>query len=135
MGNRLPAVGNTLHGMPKNHRKKTAGEVLAANLKLLMSKDQNLSSGPKVAKASGVARKSINNMAENRHDPLLSSIEAIALAFGLEAYQLLAPGIDNNLLVIFRAYNETGESGKDLLTQAAEVAIKSRDRKAANNSN
>jgi transcriptional regulator with XRE-family HTH domain len=127
-------MGNTLHGMPKNSKKLSAGEVLAANLNTLMEADANLSSGPKVAKASGVTRKSINNLSENRHDPRLSSIESIAQAFGLEAYQLLAPGIDNNLLVIFRAYNETGDSGRDLLTQAAEVALRSRDRKASNNS-
>ena len=129
-------MGNTLHGMPRYiPKRKSAGEVLAANLKALMASEANLSSGPKVAKASGVTRKSVNNLTENRHDPKLSSVEAIARAFGLDAYQILAPGIDNNLLAIFRAYNETGESGRELLTQAAEVALRSRDRKVANNSN
>jgi transcriptional regulator with XRE-family HTH domain len=128
-GSALPAMGNTLHAMPKNHKKLRAAGILAENLKTLMAADADLSTGPKVAKASGVSRKSINNIAENRHDPKLSSIEAIAKAYRLDAYQMLAPGIDNNLLAIFRAYRETSESGRELLTQAAEVALKRRDRK------
>lgn len=128
-GNPLPIGGNTLFPMSKNHKKRPAVEILAENLKVLMSADPNLSSGPKVAKASGVSRKSINNIVEKRHDPHLSSVEGIARAFRLDVYQLLAPGIDNELLAIFRAYSETDDSGRQLLTAAAETALKARDRK------
>jgi len=120
--------------MPKSSKKKSAGELLAENLKALMEADTNLSSGPKVAKASGVTRKSINNIGDNRHDPRLSSIEAIAEAFDLEPYQLLMPGLNSDLLLLYRAYNDANESGRELLTQAAEVALKARERKAGTGS-
>lgn len=94
-----------------------------------MLADPNLSTGPKVAKASGVSRKSINNIAEGRHDPRLSSIEAIAKAFRLEPYQIIAPSLDENLLVIFRSYMDSDDSGRDLITAAAETADKARERK------
>lgn len=128
-GNALPAMGNTLHGMPKNQKKMPAGAILAQNLKMLLQTDRILNSGPKVAKASGVSRKSINNIADNRHDPHLSSVEAIAKAYGIEAYQILTPGLDNNLLAIYRVYSETDESGRDLIAAAAEAVRKARERR------
>lgn len=128
-GNSLPRMGNNLPSMSRTHKKLQAAEALAENLSALMSADANLSTGPRVAKASGVSRKSINNISENRHDPKLSSVEAIAKAFGLEAYQLLVPGLDHELLAIFRAYSETDESGKYLLKAAAETVSKARERR------
>lgn len=114
--------------MAKTNGKRQAGEVLANNLAALMAADRKLSSGPKVAKASGISRKSVNNMAENRHDPKLSSLEAVGKSFGLEVYQLMLPGLDENLLALYRAYSETDENGKNLLRTTAEIVQKSRER-------
>jgi DNA-binding XRE family transcriptional regulator len=129
-GNTLPPAGNNLPGMGKiNGKKRPAVVCLAENLKTLMSADANLSSGPKVAKAAGISRKSINNIIEKRHDPRLSSVDEIARAFRLEAYQILTPGLDENLLVIFRSYMETDDSGRNLITAAAEAATRAHERK------
>jgi DNA-binding phage protein len=114
--------------MSKTNGKRRAGETLAHNLETLMRTDRKLSSGPKVAKAAGISRKSVNNMAENRHDSKLSSIEAVGKSFGLEVYQLLLPGLDENLLALYRAYSETDEHGKNQLRMAAEIVNKTRER-------
>jgi DNA-binding phage protein len=121
---------NNLPWMTKaNGKKKAAMVYLAENLKTLMSADANLSSGPRVAKAAGISRKSINNIIEQRHDPRLSSVDEIAKAFRLEAYQILTPELDKNLIAIFRAYRETDVSGQELIAAAAEIATGARERK------
>lgn len=114
--------------MSRTNGKRRAAETLAANLAKLMHSHADLSTGPKVAAASGISRKSVNNISENRHDPKLSSIEAIGKSFKLEVYQLMLPGLDENLLAIYRTYNETDESGKNLLRTTAEIVKKSRER-------
>jgi len=114
--------------MSKTNGKVRAGQVLADNLARLMEADEKLSSGPKVAKAAGVSRKSINNIAENRHDPKLSTVEAIGRSYGLEVYQLMLPNLDENLLAMYRAYSETDESCRTLLRTTAEIVQKARER-------
>jgi transcriptional regulator with XRE-family HTH domain len=120
-GSTLPEYGNTLLTMRK--RTKIA-MTLAANLKELMSLSQDLRTGPQVARRSGIAQKTINNIQHSRHDPKLSSVEALARAFGLQPHQLLCPLSDRDFLTIAVAYNRTDSIGRQLLTFAAESAEK-----------
>ncbi len=116
--NPLLAVSNTLRGMAK----KPAAQILAENLRRLMGADASLSSGPKLARASGVSQKTINNIEKGRHDTRLSSIEKLARVFRLEPYIFLTP-VDENILPILRAYVQTDSRGRELLQSAADAVI------------
>lgn len=102
--------------------KRRAAELLADNLLRMMASDPNLSSGPKLAKASGVSQKTINNIVRGRFDTQLSSIEKIAKAFRTEAYVFFTPG-DVNLLPIIHAYAQTDSRGRELLNSAADAVL------------
>jgi DNA-binding XRE family transcriptional regulator len=98
--------------------------VLAANLKALMERRPDLSSGAKLAKRSGIAQKTINNIENGRHDPKLSTVEALARAFNLRSHQLLCPTEEASFLVVAQAYAQTDDAGKHLLRLAAETLLK-----------
>lgn len=126
MRNPLLTYGNTLRGV----KKKSVRDILADNLAHLMSTRPDLSSGPKLAKASGISQKTINNIVERRHDPKLESIEKIAKVFGMEAFQLLCPLSEQTaFLAVCHAYNATDDRGREILSAAAE-ALLPRDVKA-----
>jgi hypothetical protein len=118
--NPLPRARNTLLGM----RKKPVAEVLAANLKALMQSKPNLSSGPKLERASGISQKTISNMTAGRYSTTIGSIEGVAKALDVPPYVLLLPGADQNVLEIVRAYSQTDDRGRELLLSAA-AAVKS----------
>lgn len=121
--NPLRRCGNTIPSMPK----KRAAELLAENLLMMMASDPNLSNGPKLAKASGVSQKTINNIVRGRFDTQLSSIEKIAKAFRTEAYIFLTPS-DESLLPILLAYAKTDSRGRELLNSAADAVLISNGR-------
>ena len=105
--------------------KKTPAERLADNLKALMGIPRpggpDLSTGPKLAKASGVSQKTINNMQNGRYDTQLSSIEKVAKALKVDPFILLAPA-DEKLLSILQTYMQTDDRGRNGLSVAAEMA-------------
>lgn len=111
-------VSNTLSGMTK----RDAGTVLANNLKRLMDRKPDLESGPKLERRSHVAQKTISNVLAGRHDTQLSTIEKLAKSFGLQAYHLLIPLEDEDLLRVVYAYNASGENGRRMLMLAARAA-------------
>lgn len=63
--------------------------VLATNLKRLMAATKM--TGPAVAKAAGIDRKSVNNMVHGRYDPHPDNVDAVAKVFGLTGWQMLRP--------------------------------------------
>ena len=79
--------------------KKTAKQILAANLQALMNARADLKTQGKIAakasKAGGkkVAQTSISNMLkpESPFSPTLANVEAVASVFGLQAWQLVHP--------------------------------------------
>jgi transcriptional regulator with XRE-family HTH domain len=101
-------------------------DVLAGNLRALMSDERHrvLSTSPKVAMRSGVAQRTVNNMQKGRHDPQLSTIEAIARAFNLSAYQLLCPSEDRDALKLLHAWQVGTASDRELLLAAAETVTR-----------
>lgn len=102
--------------------KKRAAELVTETLKRLMAADPNLSSGPKLARASGVSQKTINNIERGQHNAQIGSIEKIAKAFRTEPYIFLTPS-DENLLPILRAYAQTDTRGRELLNSAADAVL------------
>jgi transcriptional regulator with XRE-family HTH domain len=109
---------NTLSGMTK----RDAGTVLASNLRRLMDHKPDLESGPKLERRSHVAQKTISNVLAGRHDTQLSTIEKLAKSFGLEAYHLLIPIEDEDVLRLVSAYNTSGENGRRVLMLAVRAA-------------
>lgn len=89
-----------------------------------MAEHKDLSSGPKVAKASGVSQKTINNMEHGRHNTKLTSIEKVARAFGIEAFQLLCGAADKDFLLLCRAYNVTDQRGRETLADNADILLR-----------
>lgn len=79
----------------------SATEVLAANLKRLMTETPQLSTQAKVAAAAKVDQKTISNCLNpgqrltsktgKTPSPTLAQVEKIAAAFGLDVWQLLQP--------------------------------------------
>jgi transcriptional regulator with XRE-family HTH domain len=104
--------------------KKSAIAVLAANVKLWMAEKFGRSSSPKLAAKSGVGQRTINNVEKARHDPKLSTIEAIARAFGIEPYQLLCPASEKEFLQVLAAWQHADQPGKELLLVAAETVMR-----------
>lgn len=104
--------------------KKSVITILAENLRALMAATPALSSSPKVASKGGVSARTINNAEKARHDPKLSSVEAIARRFGLETYQLLIPSEDKDFFDLCRAWNQSNEVGRELMLGAAETALR-----------
>lgn len=102
--------------------KRTAGQVLADNVKRLKNGHHQLKSASRVASRSGKVQKTINNVENARFDPKLSTIEAIAKAFGVDPWVLIYPALDENFLLISRAYSQANASGRDLIILAARGA-------------
>jgi transcriptional regulator with XRE-family HTH domain len=108
--------------MPSRHG---TAAILAANLRALMLATFGRTSSPQVAKKSGVAQRTINNVEKGRFDPKLSTIDAIARVFGLEAYQLLCPvNEEKEFLRVAQAWQQADALGRELLAGAADTVIR-----------
>jgi transcriptional regulator with XRE-family HTH domain len=132
-GNTLGDDGNRLADMGK----KNLNAVLAENLRALMAATPALGSSPKLAKKSGAAARTINNAENSRHDAKLSTVEAIARAFGLEGYQLLVPGAEDfaSFVQILKAWQQADELEREILAGAADAVLRRKRAAAANNNN
>lgn len=67
--------------------------VLAVNLKALMAAHPELGSNPKLGKKTGLGASGISRLV-NGHNASLKTVDALAEAFGLHAWQLLVPHLD-----------------------------------------
>jgi transcriptional regulator with XRE-family HTH domain len=119
----LLRVGNTLLGMGT---KKNLKSVVAENLAALQKTRPDLSSSHKLAKASGVAQRTISNALLGKHDLRISTLEAIAKTFGVDPYQLLLAQYDHNLYRLLAAWGDTDDRGREMLTTVAEAGSKGR---------
>jgi transcriptional regulator with XRE-family HTH domain len=66
---------------------------LSENLARLIAASGELDSQAKVATKAKVDQKTVNRIANMLNEPSLDKVEKIAKAFGLEAWQLLVPGL------------------------------------------
>ena len=69
-------------------------QVFAANLNRLMESDHNLNTVKKLANSAKVATGTIDRLRRGEVSARLDSLNAIAGAFDLSAWQLLVPGLD-----------------------------------------
>lgn len=110
---------------------KSAKQVLATNLQALMSRYPDLDSQTKIAartnKPGGkkVAQTSISNMLNPNSmvTPTLENIEAIAVAFGLQAWQLLHPTLGDNSVAteIINRISSASRKDQNLIYQILEI--------------
>jgi transcriptional regulator with XRE-family HTH domain len=114
----LPSVGNTLAIMAA---RKNVLTILSANLRALMAESRDLTSSTRVATKAAIAQRTVNNLEHGRHDPHLSTIDAIAHAFNLEPYQLLCPAEERELFQVLRAWHVGTAQDRELLLAAAET--------------
>ncbi len=101
---------------------------LARNLKALMNA-QGMT-GADVARVSGVDKKTISNLLNERFDPQLDKVEAVTRVFGLTGWQLIMPGAADNVIrdgklqEIVESYSLTDEAGRDSIAKVAEIAAR-----------
>lgn len=77
-------------------RRPHTTETLARNLNYLMEKHRYTERD--MEQKSGVSAKTVNNMRNAKHKPSLENTEKVAAVFGLDAWQLIIPGLPNNLI-------------------------------------
>lgn len=74
-------------------QKLSAEKVLAANLNALMASDESLNTVEKLSKRSGIGTGTIDRLRRAEASARLYTIVAIAVAFKMEPWQLLVPGL------------------------------------------
>lgn len=72
--------------------KKTSRQILAANLARLMAISPQLKSQPAVGRAAGIAASHVGRALRQDSAITLDALDALARAFGCEAWELLADG-------------------------------------------
>lgn len=68
--------------------------VLRGNLSALMKANKELNSNPKVARKTGLSTSSVSRLLNGQVDATLETVEKLAQAFQLSAWQLLVPDIE-----------------------------------------
>jgi transcriptional regulator with XRE-family HTH domain len=110
--------------MPKNKKLK---EIVGENVKAIMAAKKL--SQPKVAamaKKSGtpVDQTTVGRVARADFPATVDTLEAIANGCGVPSWQLLIPsGTDVGILELLRAWEQSGDQGKELLSLAAKGAL------------
>ena len=71
-----------------------AQETLVENLRALMQANPQIhGTQTKVARLAGLNQTSVGNILSKRHHPTTEALQGLARAFGVEVWQLLAPGL------------------------------------------
>jgi len=102
--------------MPQRQQDPRA--TLSRNLRALMDKrewDQN-----DVAKAAGVSQKTVSNMLRMEGSPRVQSVSAVAEAFGLQGWQLLATDLADGVPDLLTAYLLSSSEGQEMIRRVAE---------------
>lgn len=100
------------------------GEIVARNLRVWMDKSEDLKTQGKVHKASGVGQSTIGRVLNKEIDPTISTVSAIAKAFGRHGYELLIPNVDTRQIVYDRdSYEALPEEDKEKIANFIEFVI------------
>lgn len=108
--------------------KKSAKDILAANLRMLMNTAKH--SEAALAKLAGVDPTTINNILNRNNAAKIDSVQAVAKAYGLDTWKLLvenmaeAVGHNGELGTIISAYAKTDETGRHSILKVAEIAAR-----------
>ena len=104
--------------------KTAVQDVLLANIRALIAENED--STYSLAKRSGLAQSTISNILSGRHNIAVAKLEAIAGAYGLEAWQLLLPDITKDsagarqLSSLVQDFLHTSATGREYITRVAE---------------
>ena len=95
---------------------------LSRNLAALMKQremDQHA-----VARAAGVSQKTVSNILRMEGSPRICSVEAVAGAFGLKGWQLLAsPEVVDGLDELLAAWGSVSSEGREMIVKVAEREV------------
>lgn len=91
--------------MPRRARQtcrvnETAEKVLSDNLRWLMGQSSDLNSQAKLAAKAKIDQRTVGRILNSEHMPTLDKISALATAYAVEPWQLLAPGLGSSLYKI-----------------------------------
>lgn len=120
--NLIRVRGDNVNAMPRS--KDSTSATLAAGLNYLMEKYGY--SEAEVARRSGVASKTVNNMRRARTKATIENADKVAKVFGLSGWQLILPGFpqellgDKGLASTIKNYSESGPDGRDAIARIAE---------------
>lgn len=99
-------------------------QTLAANLRYLM--DLEHLSETKLAKRSGVAQRTINDILNQKSSATLDTVQALAAAFGLNLWHLIMPNLPDDLKKspsisrLYASYVRASPEGRKFIEMAAE---------------
>lgn len=120
--NLIRKVGDRFSFMPKP--RDNTSDTLAAALNYLMEKYSY--SEAEVARRSGVASKTVNNMRRARTKATIENADKVARVFGLSGWQLILPGFpqellgDKGLASTIENYSQSGPDGRAAIARIAE---------------
>lgn len=118
-----PATSSLPHATEMGARPRTE-ETLAVNLRFLMS--LHGWSEPELARRSGVAQKTINNILHKVYRAKIETADQLAKAFGLEGWHLILPNLiqdiqsGSTITRLIAAYLESPEDGQKIILGIAE---------------
>jgi transcriptional regulator with XRE-family HTH domain len=138
VGNSLPACQETVYPWPVGpwgmvEKRPEPRQTLARSLRFLMTKTGM--SEADVSKASGVSKKSINNMLNARHAPNLDHVDEVARVFGLNLWHMIMNGLPDELVAsrkldeLISHYGQADEHGRESIDRVAEIASEYRSKK------
>jgi len=108
--------------MPQTHNETR--KVLADNLRRLLDSGSGPASQLAAKRKSGVAQATIGRILSGKSAATVKTIESIAHAYGLSAWQLLVPNLDPSNPPVLRAMSKEEQDMYDRLRQAAQDLAK-----------
>ncbi len=116
---------NTIHGMGEN---KSIRSVLWANVRALMINRYGEENLNRLAREAKLGPGTASRIKEARTSVGLNVIDKIARTFGVEPWQLIAPGMDDEkFLDVLKAWQDTDGRGRRMLLSAAAGAAEHED--------
>lgn len=109
-------TGATLPRMDARH-------VLARNLKALMKAHKELSTLPKITAQCGVSNGTLDRMRRAAAGARIDQVELVARAFGLEAWQMMVPGLEPKNPPVLAAASDAERALYAKILQAAEQIV------------
>jgi transcriptional regulator with XRE-family HTH domain len=121
--------GCTVELMPR--LEQSVIQIVAENTRSLIESTGH--SSPEIAVRSGLDRKTLNNVINERRNVRIESVAAIANAFGLEAWQLLIPNLGaqayrRDILNLIRDFIESDDDGRHSIVEVARIASRASHR-------
>ncbi|MEG8135587.1 helix-turn-helix transcriptional regulator [Escherichia marmotae] len=105
------------------------GLIASHNLKRWMSESEDLTTQGKLQRASGISQNTVSRMLNNEVSVSISTLEAIASAFGRRGYELLMHPQDQSSIKYDRArYESLPESEKDKIESYIEFVLTQNDK-------